>query len=105
MTVIKRANLIALFPLTQPPPGTEKSTKGCLVNTETPSLASTKGWKPTMGHFQIINDRNGVKIHHIDGSLRHLGTVTLGLKESPSYHQRLYSIYKILPSVIIVIKA
>jgi hypothetical protein len=60
--VIKPAYLIASFPLTQPPPGTETSAKGCLVSTETPCVASTKGWKPTMGHFQIINSRNGVKI-------------------------------------------
>ena len=63
MKVIKPAYLIASFLLTQPPPGTETSAKGCFVIAETPCVASTKGWKPTMDHFQIINGRNGVKIN------------------------------------------
>ena len=43
MEVIKPRYLIASFPLTQPPPGTETSAKGCLVNAETPCIVSTKG--------------------------------------------------------------
>ena len=64
MKVIKPAYLIASFPLTQPPPGTETSAKGCVVSTETPSVASTKGWKPMMGHFQVINSLNGEFAFH-----------------------------------------
>ena len=63
MKVIKPAYLIALFLLTQPPLGTETSAKGCLVIAETPYVVSTKGYKPTMGHFQLISSRNGVKIN------------------------------------------
>ena len=63
MKVIKPAYLIASFPLTQLPLGTETSAKGCFVIEETPCVASRKGWKPTMGHFQMINGRNGVKIN------------------------------------------
>ena len=63
MKVIKPAYLIASFPLTQPPSGTEMSAKGCLVTAETPYVASTKGWKPTMDHFQMISGHNGVKIN------------------------------------------
>jgi hypothetical protein len=62
--VIKPAYLIASFPLTQPPPGTETSAKGCIVSTETPCVASTKGWKPMMGHFQVINSLNGEFAFH-----------------------------------------
>ena len=63
MKVIKPAYLIASFLLTQPPPGTETSAKGCFVSAETPCIAYTKGAKPTMGNFQMINGRNGVKIN------------------------------------------
>ena len=63
MKVIKPAYLFALFPLTQPPSGTETSAKGCFVIAETPAVASTKGGEPTMGHFQLINGRNRVKIN------------------------------------------
>ena len=59
MKVIKPAYLIASFPPTQPPSGTETSAKGCFVITETPCIASTRGEKPRMGHFQIIKGRNG----------------------------------------------
>ena len=63
MKVIKPEYLIASFPLTQPPSGTETSAKGCFVIAKTPCVASTRGWKPMMGHFQLINGRNGVKIN------------------------------------------
>ena len=59
MKVIKPAHLIASFPLTQPPSGTDTSAKGCFVIAKTPCVASTRRWKPTMGHFQIIHGRNG----------------------------------------------
>ena len=63
MKVIKPAYLIASFPLTQPPSGTETLAKGCFVIMETTFAASTRGWKPMMEHFQLINGRNGVKIN------------------------------------------
>ena len=63
MKVIKPAYLIASFPLTQPPSGTETSTKGCFLIAETPCIASTRGWNPSMGHFQLIDGRNGAKIN------------------------------------------
>ena len=63
MKVIKPAYLIASFPLAQLPSGTETSAKGCFVIAKTPCVASTRGWKPTMGHFQLINDHNIVKIN------------------------------------------
>ena len=63
MKVIKHAYLIASFSLTQPPSGTEMLAKGCFVIAEAPCVASTRGWKPTMGHFQMMNGRNGVKIN------------------------------------------
>ena len=63
MKVIKPAYLIASFSLTHPPSGTEMWAEGCFVMVKTPCVASTMGRKPTMGHFQLINGRNRVKIN------------------------------------------
>ena len=60
---IKLYGQIALFPLTQPPSGTETSAKGCFVIAKTPCIASTRGVEADDGPLSTDKCRNGVKIN------------------------------------------